>query len=390
MLNRKVTLLLNQRLTESWALDALTFDAGILSGVQSEWESLVPSVKVNVLCSVFGMRNRAAELSSAINSIIGLALDDKDDWVRLTGQILEPLLADPPAVVNLDNETYVTTVKQIEALLKQHGPPAWRPFYQAYMDSTAASTPVEKNDFFAIRDELKLMPLKPHADPKSLVPSTSTAVPVASASNDSFRLSRVPVIPAHVADRRMGSGNLRSTSTLLEKKPYQQKKAVRSLTVEQVQVLAQREEAETGPAKRILLHSDSIPAVETNQSAIDSTSTPSVDSLTNLTDDSLLNQPHGDPSGLSSLSDLDSLASAEPPAKQARVDLSDLTSLGSLTESLVSSSSSSSLPATLRSSGGHDADAAESLTALNSLSDLFAMPPPATSTPADEKEDGKS
>ncbi len=229
--SRKLHLVLNQRLNDVWSVEGITIDNAVLSGAVEEWDSLALGVKVNLLCSLLGLRNKAPFLDGLM-SVTRAAAGDKDEWVRVMGQMLEPLLRDPPERVALTDPVFAATVRQITSMLQERGEPAWRPAFQSYLE-TAQPEAAEPNNYFVVPPAKRLAPLRPHADPDSLLPSAAPALPTAS----HVRLTRPTAVPL---ERKMGSG-LRGTSTLLDKKPYQQKKTVKALTAEQVAELARKE-----------------------------------------------------------------------------------------------------------------------------------------------------
>jgi hypothetical protein len=229
---RKLNLVLNQRLNDVWSVEGVTIDAAVLSGAVEEWDSLALAVKINLMCSLLGLRNKGA-LEEGLLSVTRVAMADKDEWVRVMGQMLEPLLREPPQRVALSDPVFASTVRQITAMLHERGQPAWRPAFQSYLETQEPDEPLP-NPHFVVPFGHGLVPLKPHPDPESLMPSAPPAVQPVPAN---VRLSRPSAVPA---ERKMGTG-LRGTSTLLDKKPYQQKKTVKALTAEQVAELSRRE-----------------------------------------------------------------------------------------------------------------------------------------------------
>lgn len=146
-------------------------------------------------------------------------------------------MAESPRPVSLDDQPgFLATVTQLRGLIAQHGRPAWAPAFEALVpddsDSRRESNP---NSFFVVPKEKKRVPLQPHPNPEELVP---TEKPILAPSVDLSRVAKKPM--ASTSDRKSG-GTLRGTSTLMEKKPYQQKKVVKALTTQQVGELLKKE-----------------------------------------------------------------------------------------------------------------------------------------------------
>lgn len=405
MSSHKVTVLLNQRLTESWALDAVTVDSEMVQGLLDEWESLVAPVKINVLCSLLGVRQRE-QLGSSLQPLLDRAASDQDDWVKTTAQILSPLLQQPPlpvAVASLPHD-FAATVDQIRDLLSKQGAPEWRPYFQAYLERVAAAE--RPNPFFHVPEQLRLRPLAPSSDPESLIPSSQAPLPSSSSVNSGSHASMKPAVSL----KRNTNSSLRSKSTLLERKPYQQKKSVKPLSMEQSIQLHRQEEAAVETVvtgKRVFQAQQSIFEQEQQQQQIQQQQQEQLEQPQQLLDQ---RPPDDDLSTMSSLytdkADVASMASqlsdlsepltrttmnvpappsiakqisagGEPPLKAARIDLADLTSLDTSLSSLSSATLSSFSTPTAASmvppgSGQGDVDATEAANSLAALTSLMS------------------
>jgi hypothetical protein len=205
----------------------------VLFGVVDEWDGLGLSVKCNVMCSLLGLRNKGV-YAEGLAAIVKAAKADRDDWVRIMGSMMEPLVTEPPQNVELSDPIFLSTVNQINSLLKERGQPAWRPAFQAYLDNEGEQEVATPNDFFVVPSGKKLVALVPHENPLLLVPATAQLT-----ASDSSRLAKRQTNP--MSERKTGA-TLRGTSTLMEKKPYQQKKVVKALTHEQVDQLIKKEQ----------------------------------------------------------------------------------------------------------------------------------------------------
>ena len=345
----KLTLLLNQRFSDAWSLEGLALES-VLDSVSSEWESLALSVKCNLLVALLGLRSRA-QFSDSLSRLFAAALSDRDDWVRVLARMLQPLLLSdpprPPQPWDGEEPSCAPTIAQIAEKLRQHGAPAWCPAFEAYL---ARPQSVTRSSFFVVSPTRRLVPLVPHADPDSLVPvDKSLVAPSDAAAANSSKIAKRS--QDSILERKSG-GTLRGTSTLIEKKPYQQKKTVKALTTEQVTKLIAKESlADVRRQAQPIVSAEAAAAA-----AAAAAGAPSAASATASTGSVLV------------VEGLDLLAEAqEPQSKMAKFVVDDLASLTSVTPGpsvvnvLVPNATASN----------KDAEAAAGLTSL--LSDF--MPP---------------
>lgn len=333
---RKVHFILTQKLSEAWSIDAINVDSSMLSGIQEEWSSLGPSVKVNLLCTFLGLRNRA-DMTEALLAVVDLSLRDEDDWVRTTGQMLGPLLKDPPEMTTLQQNTdFLDTVSQLEKMLssRREGP-SWRPSYLSYLPVGSDEQPPEKCFLFSVRPELALKPLlASQVDVDTLL--LSHAHDGRGGEQQQKLVKRGLDVPggslssSMVSSAAQEKGRLRTTSSLMEKRQYQQKKTVKTLSTEQAQALSRQEmqpESQHAQRARARVGLD-VPATNPNtQQNTSVTSTSAVASTTSASSTS------------SSTSSFD-VPGSEPFSKRSKTD-ADVTSSNTQMSSISSSSASS-------------------------------------------------
>eukprot|EP00290_Baffinella_frigidus_P053740 CAMPEP_0180343978 /NCGR_PEP_ID=MMETSP0989-20121125/2575_1 /TAXON_ID=697907 /ORGANISM="non described non described, Strain CCMP2293" /LENGTH=151 /DNA_ID=CAMNT_0022332973 /DNA_START=51 /DNA_END=502 /DNA_ORIENTATION=+ len=113
MTDRDWSVWVAERLSAPWTSDRIfpNLKPEVLAQVGGKWDVMEALVKVRLLLSMAGVRNSSdAAIADAFRPLLSSAVQDKDEWVRLTASLL-PALPDRGALA-LDssdprvNETY--------------------------------------------------------------------------------------------------------------------------------------------------------------------------------------------------------------------------------------------------------------------------------------------
>lgn len=109
---------LTTKLEEPWSSEKLCSLLTLenLTSIGLKFSNLETSIKLRTLFSFLGLRKKVLEeLKSPIQTILHLALQDDDEWVRVISSILPILLSEETEVINkeIPNEIFNKTKQEI-------------------------------------------------------------------------------------------------------------------------------------------------------------------------------------------------------------------------------------------------------------------------------------